>query len=101
MNKKIHIATSFFVFAEKGGFEPPVQLPVRQFSKLLVSATHPSLLTWELVKLTLRSPKRVQRYYIFPNRPNKKGKKCTFFTKSHLFTLIYVHIEPFYQVVNG
>ena len=30
--------------AERGGFEPPVQLPVRQFSKLLVSATHPSLL---------------------------------------------------------
>ena len=26
----------FFYFAEKGGFEPPVQLPVRQFSKLLV-----------------------------------------------------------------
>ena len=31
--------------AERGGFEPPVQLPVRQFSKLLVSATHPSLHT--------------------------------------------------------
>ncbi len=31
-------------FAEGGGFEPPVQLPVRQFSKLLVSATHPSFL---------------------------------------------------------
>ena len=30
--------------AERGGFEPPVQSPVRQFSKLLVSATHPSLL---------------------------------------------------------
>ena len=29
--------------AERGGFEPPVQLPVRQFSKLLVSATHPTL----------------------------------------------------------
>ena len=28
--------------AEAGGFEPPVQLPVRQFSKLVVSATHPS-----------------------------------------------------------
>ena len=27
--------------AEAGGFEPPVQLPVRQFSKLVVSATHP------------------------------------------------------------
>ena len=30
--------------AEAGGFEPPVQLPVRQFSKLLVSATHPHFL---------------------------------------------------------
>lgn len=27
--------------AVRGGFEPPVRLPVRQFSKLLVSATHP------------------------------------------------------------
>ena len=32
-------------FAEEGGFEPPVQLPVRQFSKLLVSATHPPFLS--------------------------------------------------------
>ena len=31
----------FSFSAEEGGFEPPVQLPVRQFSKLLVSATHP------------------------------------------------------------
>ena len=27
--------------AVRGGFEPPVQFPVRQFSKLVVSATHP------------------------------------------------------------
>ncbi len=33
-NKDREVAV--FVFAEKGGFEPPVQLPVRQFSKLLV-----------------------------------------------------------------
>ena len=31
------------IFAERGGFEPPVGLPLRQFSKLLVSATHPPL----------------------------------------------------------
>ena len=31
--------------AEAGGFEPPVRLPVRQFSKLLVSATHPNFHT--------------------------------------------------------
>ena len=30
--------------AEAGGFEPPVRLLVRQFSKLLVSATHPNFL---------------------------------------------------------
>ena len=28
--------------AVRAGFEPAVQLPVRQFSKLVVSATHPS-----------------------------------------------------------
>ena len=36
--------------AEGEGFEPSVQLPVRQFSKLVVSATHPSLQT----QLTLK-----------------------------------------------
>ena len=38
-------------FAERGGFEPPVQSPVRQFSKLLVSATHPSLLRFWVVQM--------------------------------------------------
>lgn len=41
LKKELRSAVPFL--AEKGGFEPPVQLPVRQFSKLLVSATHPSL----------------------------------------------------------
>ena len=38
--------SSFYLenFAEAGGFEPPVRLPVRQFSKLVVSATHPNFL---------------------------------------------------------
>ena len=35
------ISTIYNLDAEAGGFEPPVQLPVRQFSKLMVSATHP------------------------------------------------------------
>ena len=35
--------------AEAGGFEPPVRLPVRQFSKLLVSATHPNFHTIRVV----------------------------------------------------
>ncbi len=32
---------AFVLFAVRGGFEPPEQFPVRQFSKLVVSATHP------------------------------------------------------------
>ncbi len=43
----------FFYLAEKGGFEPPVPLRVRQFSKLLVSATHPSLLRRKWLALPL------------------------------------------------
>ena len=34
--------------AEAGGFEPPVRLPVRQFSKLVVSATHPHFQSGQL-----------------------------------------------------
>ena len=34
--------SSVFLSAVRGGFEPPVRKPVRQFSKLVVSATHPS-----------------------------------------------------------
>ena len=41
------------LFAEGGGFEPPVQLPVRQFSKLLVSATHPSFPAINAIRQTL------------------------------------------------
>ena len=41
---------SFFCCcAVRGGFEPPVRLPVRQFSKLVVSATHPSHLSAQWV----------------------------------------------------
>ena len=40
---------SFSLVAEAGGFEPPVRLPVRQFSKLVVSATHPNFLLFRSV----------------------------------------------------
>ena len=35
-SQKITCRARCFLRAEKGGFEPPVRLPVRQFSKLLV-----------------------------------------------------------------
>ena len=43
--------------AEAGGFEPPVRLPVRQFSKLLVSATHPHFLSIQAEYLLLSEGK--------------------------------------------
>ena len=45
-----HSLRAFFCCcAVRGGFEPPVRLPVRQFSKLVVSATHPSHLSAQWV----------------------------------------------------
>ena len=41
--KKAPLRGALQLVAEGGGFEPPEQFPVRQFSKLVVSATHPSL----------------------------------------------------------
>lgn len=38
------IYTFYLSLAEAEGFEPSVQLPVRKFSKLVVSATHPHFL---------------------------------------------------------
>ena len=35
------LGLAFIILAVRGGFEPPEPLRVRQFSKLLVSATHP------------------------------------------------------------
>ena len=45
MRKRKRLASleaSLAIRAEGGGFEPPVPIRVRQFSKLVVSATHPS-----------------------------------------------------------
>ena len=39
------LGASLAIRAEGGGFEPPVPIRVRQFSKLVVSATHPSFLS--------------------------------------------------------
>ena len=46
-------SATWYFFAEGGGFEPPVRLPVRQFSKLLVSATHPSFPAINAIRQTL------------------------------------------------
>ncbi|MBR2778257.1 MAG: hypothetical protein IKD75_14415, partial [Prevotella sp.] len=62
-----------------GGFEPPVREPVRQFSKLLVSATHPSfqkeVLSFNRGVISLIAGAKVQTFF--------RSTKCfgIFFTK--------------------
>ena len=68
--------------AEGGGFEPPVREPVRQFSKLLVSATHPSFQKDYGVRnrgvISLIAGAKVQLFFeptkYFPNFFKKKAK---------------------------
>ena len=63
LNTKTALQISVVPFsAVRGGFEPPVHLRVRQFSKLVVSATHPSHL-----KLPIFSNRtaKIQRIYCF------------------------------------
>ncbi len=71
-NSKLYL---FLYLAEAGGFEPPVQLPVRQFSKLVVSATHPHFLG------------------DFVNKSTAKVQKCFHLVKQkHCFYSKFIYI---------
>ena len=54
-------------FAEAGGFEPPVRLPVRQFSKLLVSATHPNFQVFMTAAIILELRCKGKSYFLINN----------------------------------
>ncbi|MEY4927700.1 MAG: hypothetical protein RI894_2136 [Bacteroidota bacterium] len=61
---------NFFVLrtkrnAEEAGFEPAVQFPVRQFSKLVVSATHPSLRRCTLSLASAKIRQVISNFQIF------------------------------------
>jgi hypothetical protein len=55
--------------AVRAGFEPAVRFPVRQFSKLVVSASHPP-------HLRLLSPAKVQLFYLLANFFVKLKSHC-------------------------
>ena len=67
--------TTFNCFAESGGFEPPVRLPVRQFSKLLVSATHPTL---RVAEHSLKCRCKINPFFLF-----SKEKRDFYFILMH------------------
>ena len=73
--------------AVKPGFEPGVQLPVRQFSKLVVSATHP-----------------LHHFQFFSLCFQKRCKDSTVFENSKLFigniNFIVTFVHPLVQFLN-
>ena len=69
--------------AEAGGFEPPVRLPVRQFSKLVVSATHPNFLPLRF----LADSNRRTRFCRPLTKPLIQGTNISFFAASFVSRL--------------
>ena len=69
------------VLAEGGGFEPPVPIRVRQFSKLVVSATHPSFQRWC----------RVERRF-----SKRSAKISRIFETANFFALFYFTNNPYF-----
>ena len=69
--------SSFYLenLAEAGGFEPPVRLPVRQFSKLVVSATHPNFLS---------------NQHLFSNAVQMYGKLLDYANLSRIFFSVFL-----------
>ncbi len=63
------------LLAVRGGFEPPEQLPVRQFSKLVVSATHPPH-QWGCKYSIIKIPLQVHAPKFFVKFPNLSPFKC-------------------------
>ena len=84
--------------AEAGGFEPPVQSPVRQFSKLLVSATHPNFLGLAFDSyrkaLSLKCGAKVQCFF----------GTCKFFGDYFLkkiFFIVFFTFIPYYLYISS
>lgn len=81
INKKGMNKSCLNFSAEAGGFEPPVRLPVRQFSKLVVSATHPNFQSLRF----LADSNRRTRFCRPLTKPLIQGTNISFFACYRLF----------------
>ena len=79
--------------AEAGGFEPPVRLPVRQFSKLVVSATHPNFLPLRF----LADSNRRTRFCRPLTKPLIQGTNISFFACYRCFSIAVAKVQPFFE----
>ena len=79
--------------AEAGGFEPPVRLPVRQFSKLVVSATHPNFLPSKEKRFLADSNRRT-RFCRPLTKPLIQGTKIACF---RCFSIAVAKVRLFFE----
>ena len=82
-----------FSKAEAGGFEPPVRLPVRQFSKLVVSATHPNFLPLRF----LADSNRRTRFCRPLTKPLIQGTNISIFACYRCFSIAVAKVQPFFE----
>ena len=80
--------------AEAGGFEPPVRLPVRQFSKLVVSATHPNFLP---ILRFLADSNRRTRFCRPLTKPLIQGTIISFFRCIVCFSIAVAKVRLFFE----
>ena len=79
--------------AEAGGFEPPVRLPVRQFSKLVVSATHPNFQSLRF----LADSNRRTRFCRPLTKPLIQGTNLSFFACIVCFSIAVAKVRLFFE----
>ena len=94
VKKGVNLVTTWFTpfAAESGGFEPPVRLPVRQFSKLLVSATHPTL---RVAEHSLKCRCKINPFFLF-----SKEKKGFLFHFNALKAFQEIFLWTFSQIIK-
>ena len=78
-----------------GDSNPRYGNPARQFSKLVVSATHPNFLFLIFMRRYLSNA--MQRYYIFLNYQTFLQKKCTFIHFSPAFTRFPLYFDELFE----
>ena len=88
--------------AEGGGFEPPVRLRARQFSKLLVSATHPSFLKSMLAELLSTISNAVAKLVFLFYSSKYYHVIFRFLVKKYTFLLIqFIHTSDSSNLLTG
>ena len=80
---------------EEAGFEPAVQLPVRQFSKLVVLATHPSLRVFKELEGKINKTHDNSKLF-----KKKKNKSCNLLIRGIVYRISLIEEFQLRTTIN-